>query len=151
MTVNRADFVTFIRGQRYLLPNGVVVTISAVDLPDNSTDIDNALTWALSIVADAVRDFDANLYALAVYNLAMHYLILYSSAVVFDALRNAWGLHTRTTGIVSSASDAGTSASVENPNFLKNMPLGDWQRYQTPNGRTYLGIVSDFNMLRAFM
>ena len=155
MAILRADFVKFIRGQRYILPRGVVIIIDEFDLPDNGIDIDNALSWALSIVPDAVKVYDAmtasSLYPLAVYQLAMHYLILYSSLAAFDPLKQAWGLCSITIGITSSASDGGTSTSVENPEFLKKMPLSAWQQYQTPNGRAYLGIVSDFNVLQALM
>ena len=119
-------------------------------LPDNDPDIDTALAWAVSIVADAINTFNPIDYAMCVYNVGMHWLIMYGNADIFDTIRtslNAWNLHA---GFVQSTSDEGTSVSNQLPAYLQNLNASDMQFMQTQNGRDYMAIVSRYRDLINF-
>lgn len=44
-------------------------------------------------------------------------------------------------GVVASAADNGTSAGIDNPDFMSGLTLNDLQLLKTPYGRTYLAIA----------
>jgi hypothetical protein len=157
MATNRADFLLFIRRQRIYTKttnggqqsvNPVSITVN--DLADGDPDIDSALMWAQSIVAPVIEQFNAIDYAMAVYDLGVHWLIMYSTAAIFEKIRtslNAWALHS---GFVQSTSDEGTSVSNQLPAYLQNLSAGDMQFMQTQQGRDYMAIVSRYRDLIVF-
>jgi len=157
MAINRADFLAFIRRQRVYtkITNGGtqslgIVRLTTNELPDNDPDIDTALTWAVSIVADVINTFNTIDYAMCVYNVGMHWLIMYGNADLFDSIRtslNAWNLHA---GFVQSTSDEGTSVSNQLPTYLQNLSAGEMRFMQTQNGRDYMAIVSRYRDLISF-
>ena len=146
-SVTLADFVAFIRAQRIIVNiNGVVttITISDSDLPDDSTDIQNAYDVTLARVATLLD----SMYKTAFLNLAMHLLICYSNAEIFDNVKIAYKVDSLRTGVIGSASDNGTSASWQAiPNFLTQ--LNGWENWlmTTPYGRNYFNIASQFSAL----
>jgi hypothetical protein len=157
MTINRADFLIFIRRQRIYtkVTNGGtqslgIVRLTTTDLPDDDTDIDTALAWAKSIVAPIIETLNAIDYTMAVYDVGMHWLIMYGNEIVFDGIRtslSAWNIHA---GFVQYTSDEGTSVSMQLPTYLQNLSAGEMQFMQTQNGRDYLGIVSRYRDLVCF-
>ncbi|CAB4132094.1 hypothetical protein UFOVP136_37 [uncultured Caudovirales phage] len=157
MAINRGDFLLFIRRQRiYTKSNNSglqsvnPVSIAVIDLADNDPDIDTALTWAVSIVAPVIEQFNAIDYAMSVYDLGVHWLIMYGTASIFEQIRtslSAWALHA---GFVQSTSDEGTSVSNQLPSYLQNLSAGDMQMMQTQSGRDYIAIVSRYRDLINF-
>jgi len=59
----------------------------------------------------------------------------------FVDVRKGLGLNTFTVGVVSSASDQGTSAGLIVPDFFKTLTLLDLDLMKTPWGRTYLELA----------
>lgn len=62
----------------------------------------------------------------------------------FAAARKSFKLAGFAPGIISSTSDAGTSASFDNPDFAKGLTLFDLQLLKTPWGRAYLNIAQKY-------
>ena len=157
MSVNRVDYLAFIRNQRIYTkvysggsPSIYMIRLSTIELSDDDSDIDLSLSWAQSIVAIVINTFNAIDYEMAVYNVAMHWLILNGNAEIFDTIRtslNTWALHS---GFVQSTSDEGTSVSNQLPAYLQNLSAGDMQFMQTQSGRNYMAIVSRYRDLINF-
>ena len=143
-TVTLAEFIAFIREQRFVIPvDGVVtaITIDSTDLPDNSTDIQTAYDLALATVSLPMPEF----YKTAFLNLAFHMLICYSSAAIFDNIKALYKVDQLRTGVIGSASDSGTSASWQAiPSFLTNLNAYENWLVTTPYGRAYFNIASRF-------
>ena len=149
-TVSLADFIAFIRAQRItVLIDGVVtvITIDSTDLPDNSADIQAAYDVALATVSLPVPE----LYTQAFLNFAFHVLICFSNAEIFDSIKTAYKTDILRTGIIGSASDAGTSASWQAiPQFLTNLNAYENWLITTPYGRNYFNIASRFVSLASW-
>lgn len=146
------DFISFIREQRIGITakqngviNRVVVEISQTDLPDDSQDIARAYKVARATVSEVLGDF----YDVAFLNLAMHLLIRYSNAEIFDNIKSFFNSDALRVGIIGSASDSGTSASWQAiPEFLTHLNAYENQLLTTPYGRNYYEIANQFASLR---
>lgn len=103
---------------------------------------------ALSLVNRAICAASAIQYTLAIYNLATDRVINWAQDIpdqtYFSDLRDKMKLTTPAVGTVTSVGDQGSSVSVVNPEFLKNLTLMDLQDMRTPYGRNYLGIAQQF-------
>lgn len=144
--VTLADFIAFIRTQRIII-NGNIITIDDTDLPDDSDDIQLAYDSAEARVSTILD----KQYKAAFLNLAMHLLICYSNAAIFDTIKAAYKTDALRSGIIGSASDSGTSSSWQAiPNFLTN--LNGWENWlmSTPYGRNYFNIANQFAALIAW-
>jgi hypothetical protein len=134
--VSQAAFLTFIRG---------TMQISATYLPDASPDITSCYTLAIEIVSTDLNAISPTIYALAVYNLAGDFLINYandqSGQTYFADLRAKLHIFDFVPGVLSSTSDGGTSQSMNNPEFMKNLMLSDLQSMKTVYGRQYLAFA----------
>jgi hypothetical protein len=146
----RAGFVAFIRKARIVLDNGTIVTVDSTALPDNSSDIDEAYNYALSIVATEIETMNALDYARAVYNLAMHDLIVNSTAAVFDAVKASYRLTLLKTGFVQSTGDEGTSTSYAMAGYLTQQNAAFMELNKTSFGMQYIAVISRYQPLASF-
>lgn len=110
--------------------------------------VNTSFQVALSIVNDALSVAGTGTYVLAVYNLALDRLVNYApdqaGQSYFQRLRAAFHLVSTSVGAVSSASDQGTSASIVNPDWMRNMTMRDIQTLKTPWGREYMGLAQAY-------
>ena len=104
-----------------------------------------SFTVAMAIVNDALAQATPLTYVLAVYNLAMDRLVRFApdqeNQTYFSGLRTQFGLVGTSVGAVASASDQGTSASIANPEWMRQMTMRDIQTLRTPWGREYMGFA----------
>jgi hypothetical protein len=132
---DRIGFLAFIRG----------TGITTAQLPDASPDIDNALALSIAIVYIGIQQASSLMYDQAVYNLGMSNLVEFatdqSGQTTFTTLRASYNIMGFVPGVISSTSDEGTSESLLNPDFMKQLTLADLQYIKTPWGRAYLAIA----------
>jgi hypothetical protein len=142
MAPTQAGFLDWVRTQ---------MGISTVELPDSSPWIGYAYNVALEITNLYFAQASPTLYTLAVYNLGGDNLINYApdqpGSTFFADLRASFTINSFTPGVVSSSSDAGTSTSLLNPDFMKELTLANLQNLKTPYGRRYLSIAQSFGPL----
>ncbi|HXS13682.1 MAG TPA: hypothetical protein VN734_13320 [Acidobacteriaceae bacterium] len=122
--------------------------------PEAITATNQWIVATFSVAMDTVNDTIAaadcsgRTYSFAVYNLATDRLVNWAPDVLgqtyFQDLRTDMRLDRPTLGVVSSAADQGSSGSILNPEFLRNLTASDLQTLRTPWGRTYIGIAQDF-------
>lgn len=154
MPTNRADFLVFVRRQRiYTETNGTTtfIQLSTGNIADNDPDIDSALAWAVSTVADIINQFNAIDYERAVYNAGMHWLLMYGNAAVFDGIRTSSNMWAQKNGFLQSTSDEGTSAAYLLPDYLATLSSSDMDYMKTQNGRDYLSILGRYRDLVNFL
>lgn len=152
-TPNQADFLIFIGNQ----PN-----------PPNSTELPSGSlypTWALDQAIDIALNggaLPAILYVLATYNLAYHLLLKIaqdqSGQTYFTTAQRTYGLlpvvttlngqavgpSQWTAGIVSAATDQGTSTTIEAPEWTQTLTLQANDLLKTPWGRYYLDYAQSY-------
>jgi hypothetical protein len=91
------------------------------------------------------------IYTLAVYNLAADRLINYAQdqpgQTFFQDTRKALNIYAIGLGVVTSASDQGTSMSQLNTDAMKDFTLMDLQVLKTPWGRNYLGFAQSIGAI----
>jgi hypothetical protein len=142
----QTDFIAFIRAQRIPVVTAdvdVIVTISTTDLPDNSPDITDAYLTALEIVSCYIKRQSTRLYDKCVYNLAMHFLMCFSQAPIFDLIKTAYQLYSQKVGFIGSAADEGTSASyTQFAKYLLDLTAFEMDLQRTQYGRTYFEIAA---------
>jgi hypothetical protein len=144
MNPTLAGFQAFITG---------VMGINALYLPSNSPAIGWAFSMAMMIVnpdlalvaTPSNAPVQTSMYTQAVYNLAADNLINYAQdqtgRTYFADLRTAYGINNFAAGVVSAASDQGTSSSMVVPDNLHNLTLSQLQNLKTPWGRQYLAFA----------
>jgi hypothetical protein len=102
----------------------------------------NLAYWGLETVPS--QSTSPSIYAFAVYNLATDILVEIAwddpngTSTYWTDLRNKLGLNSMNFGIITSATDQGTSESTFIPDQIKGMTLMDLQLAKTPWGRRYL-------------
>lgn len=125
-----------------------VVGIPAANLPGTAPIIATSLQIAQDIVSFAILRASADLYTLAVYNLAADRLLNYAPDVPdqtwFRDTRKRMRLLELSVGVPTSVSDGGTSVGILNPEALKNLTLANLQNLKTPVGRAYLEIAQAY-------
>lgn len=135
---NRIGFLAFIRN----------VGVTAAQVPNASADIDNALAMALEIVLTDIQSASPLMYDQAVYNLAFSIMLEIGTdqpgQTFFLDQRKNYDLNGFVPGVIASTSDEGTSESLVNPDFMKNLQLSDLQYLKNPWGRQYLAIAQRF-------
>jgi hypothetical protein len=130
-----------------------VMVIPAVALPLN----DSVIPWAYSVALMTVNpqlaiigvsppdSIAVKAYTEAVYNLAGDLIITNAADqpgyTFFSDLRKTYGTNSFAPGVTTSASDNGTSSSVQAVQAMANLTLGDLQNLKTPYGRRYLAIA----------
>jgi hypothetical protein len=139
---NVTDYTTFLYN---------VVGIPAANLTDDAPIIATSLQIAQDIVNCKIAAGSADLYVLAVYNLAADRLINFAPDVAdqsyFKDLRKDLGLSSVSVGVPSQASDNGTAVGILNPEQMKLLTLANLQMLKTPQGRQYLGIAQSVGTL----
>lgn len=120
-------------------------------LPDDSQDLVNAYNWAVTVVSLDLATISPTAYQQAVYNLGGDTLINWASdqpnQTFFQTQRDNYKIFNFVAGVLSSTSDSGTSQSMNNPEFTKNLTLSDLQNLKTPWGRAYLAIAQRLGTL----
>jgi len=142
---DRAGFLAFIRTAGF----------TTIILPDASTDIDSALSLSLEIVNTDIQTLSQILYDQAVYNLGVSNLIEYASdqpnlpagQISFASLRVKYKVAEFVSGIISAASDEGTSTTLMTPDWAQRASIADLQYLKNPWGRTYMGIAQRLGTL----
>lgn len=142
-----SGFLEFIRNQ---------MGVPTAALPDNSIYITWSYDEAIETVNRNIQRAAPIMYLRAVYNLAASLLINSAQDVVqdpplptgtlgyFATIRQALGLNSLLAGLVSSASDEGSSGSLATPDFIKNLSLSELALIKDPYGRAYLSIAQKY-------
>lgn len=133
-------------------------------LPDDSPVIPVAYNVSKALVNQWLATVPSpdialpSIYALTVYNLAMDRVANYApnpengplypgtDLPYWDGFRAATNLYGFVGGIISSASDNGTSQSMVTPEQMTNMTMDDLQTLKTRWGRTYMGFAQMFGV-----
>lgn len=136
--ISIAGYISFLRN---------TVGVSDTDLPDDSEDITTTYTAAQDYVPCQIMRYAPYWYDLAVYNLGASFLLNWSNADFFVALRTSLKLNNFTAGVITNASDESTSAGLLVPDYFKNMGLMDLQMLKDPYGRQYLAIAQQLGDL----
>ncbi len=135
-----------------------VMGVPAIYLPSDSPVFDYAYNTAVAIANPMFQCVPGPIYLQMVYNLGGHLLATWAPDVsglvyitvenvqygFFQYLRKSNNMLGFTTGIVSSSSDEGTSASMVVPQQANNLTVGQLQLTTTVWGRTYLGYAQSF-------
>lgn len=91
------------------------------------------------------------IYTLAVYNLGADMMVNWApdqpGQTYFQDLRKSYGTFAFAPGVVTTAGDQGTSGSLLNPEFMKELSLANLQNMKTPYGRQYLAWAQSFGPL----
>jgi len=118
--------------------------------------INVAFCVALEIVNQQICVVSPLMYNLAVYNLATDNVYNFaqdnppSPEAFFAKMRASLGIMDFVAGVTASTSDEGTSESLLNPEFMKDLKLADLQNLKSPWGRQYLAIAQRFGGIVAF-
>lgn len=94
--------------------------------------------------------FDDKLYALLIYNLATHYIIMQNYQLEDGSenpLYSKYEIADKSSGLVASASDEGSSANYHLPEFLNTMDLMAMDLFLTPYGKKVYGILLQINIM----
>jgi len=120
--------------------------INTTDLPDNSPYIGYAFNVAMEIVSPLNVVASPLIYMLMVYNLGGDNLINYTPdsglgnppSTFFSDYRSANNINNFVPGVISFASDEGTSSTTTVTDQLKDLTIANLQQLKTPWGITYL-------------
>lgn len=137
-TPNVTDLYTF-------LTTVAGVPVSA--LPANSPYIAWALSFSEEMTLQVLRAVGQDFYCFAVYLLATSFLINWCpdqpGQTFFTDTRKSLDIAGFTGGTVQSASDQGTSAGLDAPDFIKGLTPGQLQALRDPFGRQWLAMMAD--------
>lgn len=132
----RATFLQFLRDAGF----------SSASLPDNSPVIDSSLAIAGEFVSTRLAGYSQLIYDDATHNLAAHYLVErapdQNGRTDFADFRKTYQISSPIIGVVTSASDNGTSASRQTPSFVQSLSQFESLLNKTPFGQRYLGYAS---------
>jgi len=144
MSVSVDGYLAFIRGCMQIAP---------VLLPDDSAYISTSYALALETVNPIFVTVSPLHYEQAVYNLAADYLINMTpdqdGQSFFAEARQKFDCVGFVSGVVTSASDSGTSSSLVTPESFASLTLGDLQNLKTPWGRAYLMVAQQYGNIFA--
>lgn len=121
-------------------------------LPDDSIFITYAFDVAMAVCNPALAAVPP-IYMLAVYNLGGDNLINFAPDIppstYWEDLRgkDGYNVYAFQPGVVTSAGDQGTSTSLLNPEFMKELTLANLQNLKTPYGRQYLAFAQSYGPL----
>lgn len=140
----QAGFLAFIRD---------IARIPEAALPDDSEYIPAAYGISLALVYVKIAQASQLIYNTCVYNLGVSTLINFAQDPVpptaflkvgdenlpyWQAVRRQYGTFSFSSGVVSSTADQGSSTSILNPEWMKNLTLANLQQLKDPYGRAYL-------------
>jgi hypothetical protein len=140
-----AGFTTFVYN---------VMQIDPLNLPTDSAIIEYAFDNAMTIVNQALcvvcgpPNGQWSYYAIAVYNLGGSNIINFAQdqtgRTYFADLRALYGIGKFPAGVVAGTSDAGSSTSLLNPEFMKTLTMRDLRTLKDPWGRAYMEAAMDY-------
>ena len=114
-------------------------------LPDASASVGYAFSVAMALVNPQLNAANPLVYTLAVYNLAGSNLLNWApdqgGSTYFADIRKTWNMNAMVPGVINSASDEGTSASMTVGDNLTNLTFNDLQLMKDPYGRQYLAFA----------
>lgn len=125
--------------------------INATVLPDSSFSIQLSFAIAKGIVSPWLCQIDADIYTLAVYNLATDRLIYFAQDQAGQTffgggpdgkppgLRQQYGINAKGPyGLINASHDETTGQAVTLPEWAMSLTLLDLQNFKTPFGLQYL-------------
>jgi hypothetical protein len=129
--------------------------ISTSVLPSDSPWLEYSFDVSMLTVNVLMCQVSPAIYTLAVYNLGGDVLLNNATDVpnapnyknrqpYFAYMRGFFNIYGFVSGVVSSASDEGTSESLVVPDSLSQLSLSDLQNLKTPWGRTYLALAQKY-------
>jgi hypothetical protein len=141
-----AGFTTFV---------GTYMNIPTSVLPTNSVFLSDAFEAALHTVNSAINCVDPWTFTKAVYNLGGDIiintaidptpLVVYQNDLpYFQYFRKQFNIDGFVSGVITSASDEGTSEGMVVSDAFSNMGISDLQNLKTPYGRAYLAIAQKY-------
>jgi len=137
-TPNTTDLYTFLT---------TVAGITTTALPSTSAYIAWALSYSEEQTLLVLRAIGQDYYCFAVYLLATSFLINWCpdqpGQTFFVDLRKSWNISGFVGGIVSSTADQGTSESMDMPDFIKGLTIGQMGMIKDPFGRQFLAMMAD--------
>lgn len=114
----------------------------------------NLAYWGLQGVPS--QPTSPSIYAMAVYNLGAHFLVEYTMddptvsppSTYWADLRKSLGIGSFSPGLLTSASDQGTSEGMQiPPSILNGITFGNLEMMKTPWGRAYLSIAGQWGSI----
>lgn len=150
--VSLAGFIAWVRS---------AMQINTTILPDDSIWLTYAYEVAIALVNLELATVPSPIYMLAVYNLGGSNLINYAQDLpnaadvpgtdpplpFFAAFRKSINANGFVSGVISSASDEGTSESMVVQKAAENFTLADLQLLKDPWGRTYLALAQKYGVI----
>jgi len=137
-----AGFLLFLRN---------IVAIPVEALPDNSPSIEMSYCVALELTLIQLKFASPQLYTLAVYNLGASNIINWAvdqpGQTYFADMRAKYDIRDFVGGVISSASDVSTSESMEMPDFIKGLTIGNLQQLKDPFGRQWMAFMQDYGTI----
>lgn len=124
-----------------------VMGIPLSALPSSDPGIPAAYDFAMAMVPPYMASLDTSgyIYTATVYNWGGSQLLQWqqdqAGQTYFAQARQAYGINNFVAGVVSSASDTGTSESLTVGEGLSNMDLISLQRVKDPYGRQALAYL----------
>jgi hypothetical protein len=137
-----AGYLTFLRN---------TVGIPASALPDSSFNIGLSFALAMDIVSLWLQWIQADIYTVAVYNLATDRLINFcpdqQGQCYFKEAREKFTINQFVAGVVKTTFDQGTGETLEVPEAFMGLTIMDLANLNTPFGRQYLALAQQIGSL----
>lgn len=128
-----------------------VMGLSTIVIPDDSPGYVYAYQVALDSVPLELGSVSPSIYTLTVYNWGGSLLLQFQQDITgqtfFADARKAYNMNSFVAGVISSASDEGTSESLTVGKGLQNLQLIDLQRIKDPYGRQALSFMQSISTL----
>lgn len=128
-----------------------IADMSPTVLPDGSQVINFSYCVATDLTLRAIEQVSVLQYTIAVYNLGTDRVINFApdqtGQTYFQDLRKQFNLLKFQGGVITNASDEGTSAGIQVIDALKNITLADLQYLKSPYGREYMGIAQMYGTI----
>ena len=121
--------------------------VPSADLPSSSDYPTAALNYAMETALDTIHtgariQGQPGPYVMAVYYLAMHWLLKWTpdqqGQTFFEDQRNKFRLMDFQSGVVLASGDNATSQTLVVPEFYKKLPMYAQDLLKTPYGRAYI-------------
>lgn len=143
---------TSVDGYLFFIRN--IMGVPLLALPDDAPVIPYSLTAATGIINPLFQSVplgSGSAFDVAAYNLAGDMLITFGNDTegrsYFKDLRDMYNINSFQPGVTASSSNAVTSQSLLNPEFMKMFTLSDLQNLKTPFGRQYLMMAQAYGTL----
>jgi hypothetical protein len=146
---NLPDFQVWV-GAAMGIPQGVLTAITQQTYEECFNEAYSMVLWP-EFASVPGPPGAISIWSLAVYNYGGALMVLYAPdeanqdpPTYWADLRQQYGLPTVAMGITTSASDQGTSTSLQVPEFVNKMLMDDLMLKQTPWGQRYLAYADSW-------